>query len=300
MPIDFSRPLQMNYEGDAVVALLSKETIQNLKEISKDLNASLYSVLLSAYYLFLSAYSNEYDIVVGSPFANRHYAGTEDMIGFFVNSLALRVHIDFKDTLKAYIEKVNVTVTQGQNNQDIPFEQLVEELHVERDTSRHPIFQIMFGVQDFGNHNDRILFKSYQSNRTNIIPAKFDITTMVSEVKDGLQIYFNYATALYKRETVDRFVKTYEFILTQIVRDRLDNDLKSIRFVNNEEYNYLIYDYNKTEREYPKDKTIHQLFEEQVVRAPNNIAVVFEEKQLTYQELNDKANQLANYLHNNY
>ena len=158
------------------------------------------------------------------------------MIGFFVNSLALRIQIDFKDTLKAYIEKVNATVTQGQNNQDIPFEQLVEELQVERDTSRHPIFQIMFGVQNFGG-DDTILFKSYQSNRTNIIPAKFDITTMVSEVKDGLQIYFNYATALYKRETIDRFVKTYEFILTQIVRDRLDNDLKSIRFVNNEEYN---------------------------------------------------------------
>ncbi len=299
LPIDFSRPLQMNYEGDGMVVLLSKETSQNLKVVAKQLNVSLYSVLLSGYYLFLSVYSNEQDIVVGTPFANRHYAGTEDMIGFFVNSLALRIQIDFKDTLKAYIEKVNATVTQGQNNQDIPFEQLVEELQVERDTSRHPIFQIMFGVQNFGG-DDTILFKSYQSNRTNIIPAKFDITTMVSEVKDGLQIYFNYATALYKRETIDRFVKTYEFILTQIVRDRLDNDLKSIRFVNNEEYNYLIYDYNKTEREYPKDKTIHQLFEEQVVRAPNNIAVVFEEKQLTYQELNDKANQLANYLHNNY
>ncbi len=296
---DFSRPLEINYEGDAIVALLSKETSQNLKAVAKELNASLYSVLLSGYYLFLSAYSNEQDIVVGSPFANRHYAGTEEMIGFFVNSLALRVQIDFKDTLKAYIKKVNAIVTQGQNNQDIPFEQLVDELHVERDTSRHPIFQIMFGVQDFGG-DDTILFKSYQSNRTNIIPAKFDITTMVSEVEDGLQIYFNYAIAFYKRETIEQFVKTYECILTQIVRDRLDNDLKSIRFVNNEEYNYLIYDYNKTEREYPKDKTIHQLFEEQVVRTPNNIAVIFEEKQLTYQELNNKANQLAHYLHNNY
>ena len=89
---------------------------------------------------------------------------------------------------------------------------------------------------------------------------------MVSEVKDGLQIYFNYATALYKRETIDRFVKTYECILNQIVRDSLDNGLNSIRFIDDREYNYLLYDYNKTEKEYPKDKTIHQLFEEQVVR----------------------------------
>ena len=296
---DFSRPLEINYEGDAIVALLSKETSQNLKAVAKELNASLYSVLLSGYYLFLSVYSNEQDIVVGSPFANRHYAGTEDMIGFFVNSLALRVQIDFKDTLKAYIEKVNVIVEQGQNNQDIPFEQLVEELHVERDTSRHPIFQIMFGVQDVGG-DATTLFKSYQSKRTNIIPAKFDITTMVWERNDQLQIYFNYATALYKRETVERFVKTYEFILTQIGKDKLNNKLSSIRFIDDREYNYLIYDYNKTEREYPKDKTIHQLFEEQVARTPNNIAVVFEEKQLTYQELNNKANQLAHYLHNNY
>ena len=300
LPVDFSRPLQMNYEGDAIVSLLSKENSQNLKAVAKELNASLYSVLLSGYYLFLSAYSNEQDIIAGSPFANRYYAGTEEMIGFFVNSLALRIHIDFKDTLKAYIEKVNTIVVQGQNNQDIPFEQLVEELHVERDTSRHPIFQIMFGVQDFGNHNDKTLFKSYQSNRINRMPAKFDITTMLSERNDGLQIYFNYATVLYKRETIERFVKTYEFILTQIVREQLNSNLNSIRFIDDREYNYLLYDYNKTEREYPQDKTIHQLFEEQVARTPNNIAVVFEDKQLTYQELNNSANQLAHYLHNNY
>ena len=132
------------------------------------------------------------------------------------------------------------------------------------------------------------------------MPAKFDITTMVSEVTDGLQIYFNYATALYKRETIEQFIKTYEFILTQIVREQLNSNLNSIRFIDDREYNYLIYDYNKTEKEYPKDKTIHQLFEEQVARTPNNIAVVFEEKQLTYQELNNKANQLAHYLHHNY
>ncbi len=299
LPTDFSRPLQMNYNGETIVALLSKETSQNLKVVAKELNASLYSVLLSGYYLFLFAYSNEQDIIVGSPFANRHYTGTKDMIGFFVNSLVLRIQIDFKDTLKTYIEKVNAIVTQGQNNQDIPFEQLVEELHVERDASRHPIFQIMFGLQDFGG-DDTTLFKPYLKNRINVAPAKFDITTMVSERNDELQIYFNYATALYKRETIERFVKTYELILTQIVRNKLDNSVNSIRFINNEEYNYLVYDYNKTEKEYPKDKTIHQLFEEQVARTPNNIAVLFEDKKLTYQELNNKANQLAHYLHHNY
>ena len=216
-------------------------------------------------------------------------------MGFFVNSLALRIQIDFKDTLKAYIEKVNVTVTQGQNNQDIPFEQLVEELHVERDTSRNPIFQIMFSYQNFRNDNYQELFSLYPQFDGYELLAKFDITTMVSDQEEGLRIYFNYATALYKRETVERFVKTYELILTQIVKDKLNNKLSSIRFIDDREYNYLVYDYNKTEKEYPKGKTIHQLFEEQVVRTPNNIAVVFEDRKLTYQELNSKANQLANY-----
>ncbi|MDI9357601.1 MAG: amino acid adenylation domain-containing protein [Phycisphaerales bacterium] len=300
LPTDFARPLQVNYGGYNLTITISNDVTNNLKVVAKELNTSLYSVLLSGYYLFLSAYSNERDIVIGSPFANRHYAGTEEMIGFFVNSLALRMHINFKDSLKSYIEQVHEIVQQGQHNQDIPFEQLVEALAVERDTSRHPIFQIMFGLQDFGGEHDGTLLKPYLANTEYSIPAKFDMTTMIAEGKDGLSISCNYATSLYKRKSVDRFMRTYQFILTQIVKERLSNSLQKIKFVDEQEYKYLVYDYNKTEADYPKDKTIHQLFEEQVARTPNNIAVVFEDKQLTYQELNNKSNQLAHYLHDAY
>ncbi|MDN3695559.1 condensation domain-containing protein [Chryseobacterium tructae] len=159
LPTDFRRPSKISYEGENIYFSLNGEQSDKLRLLSKNLGVSLYSVMLGGYYLMLSAYSGQDDIVVGSPIANRHHADLEEIIGFFVNTLALREKLDPKQNLKNFLLQVSKSVTEAQSHQDLPFEKLVEELGVEKDTSRHPVFQVMFGLQNFGGDS------SYQNSQ---------------------------------------------------------------------------------------------------------------------------------------
>ncbi|NEJ82878.1 AMP-binding protein, partial [Rhizobium leguminosarum] len=149
---DKARPSQIDYRGADIYFELDKATSIALRALAKQLKVSLYSVLLSGYYLMLRSYSNQNDIVVGTPIANRHYSQIEDLLGFFVNSLALRMQIEPTVRVKEFIEQVGAEVVEAQLYQDLPFEKLVEELKVAKDTSRHPLFQVMFSVQSFGGN----------------------------------------------------------------------------------------------------------------------------------------------------
>ena len=148
---DKVRPAQIDYRGENVYFEIDEVRSNQLRELGRELGVSLYSVLLAGYCLMLRVYSNQDDIIVGTPVANRHYEGIENLIGFFVNSLALRVKIDNGLSIREYIERVGKEVIDAQLHQDLPFEKLVDELKVPKDTSRHPIFQVMFGVQGFGS-----------------------------------------------------------------------------------------------------------------------------------------------------
>ena len=150
---DKPRPLTMDYAGANVYFTLDEEISNKLREFSKELGISLYSVMLGSYYLLLSTYSNQTDIVIGTPVANRHYTDLENLIGFFVNTLALRHEIDKNQTVFQYLNNIGNKVIEAQLHQDLPFEKLVDYLNVEKDVSRHPIFQVMFGVQSFGRSN---------------------------------------------------------------------------------------------------------------------------------------------------
>jgi len=304
---DKPRPLTMEYAGANVYFKLDKVISAKLRELSKELGVSLYSILLGSYYLLLSAYSNQTDIVIGTPVANRHYTDLENMIGFFVNTLALRCEIDKKQTVFQYLSNIGNKVIDAQMHQDLPFEKLVGHLNVEKDVSRHPIFQIMFGVQSFGGGNTEAitkpgakeqLFEPYTPSPFTV--AKFDITTMINDSASELTGSFNYRVNLYNHSTIENLINTYKIILENIVKSDKQTQLSKINFLNKEEYHNLVVTYNQTEKDYPQGKTIHQLFEEQVAKTPNNIAVVYEDIRLTYEELNRKANQLANYLRDTY
>ncbi|CAG2169614.1 unnamed protein product, partial [Oppiella nova] len=261
------------------------------------IKVSLYSVLLSGYYLMLRSYSNQDDIVVGTPVANRHYNQIENLIGFFVNSLALRVKIESKELIKEFIQKVGGEVIAAQLHQDLPFEKLVEELKVAKDTSRHPIFQIMFAVQRFGaelyNKAETNLLQEYITESSLYNIAKFDISTFIDDSEIALKGGFNYAVNLYTEATINRFVETYVGILTQLAEIAYDKQRQNtirvieLSYLNLEQYQQIIYDWNDTDINYPNDKTIHQLFEEQAKRTPDNVAIIYGETKLTYRELNE-------------
>ena len=302
LPTDYVRPQQIDYTGQNVMFELDYDVSQQIRSLAKELNVSVYSVLLSGFYLLLSSFSNQKDIVIGSPIAGRHYQGTENTIGFFVNTLALRKCIEPSDSLKMFILQTSELITQAQQYQDLPFERLVDALSIEKDTSRHPIFQVMFGVQSFGEDGteDNLLQRYYNDNAS-YQAAKFDMTVMLDDSKPAITGLFNYATKLYKPQTIEHYITIYESILQQFTKMyQQQQTLTDLRLIDNLTYQKVIFDWNKTRCNYPTDVTMHQLFERQVLKTPNNLALVYENDRLTYHELNEQANQLAHYLRVNF
>ncbi|MFO0319377.1 MAG: amino acid adenylation domain-containing protein, partial [Neisseriaceae bacterium] len=299
---DNPRPAIFDYnQGGTFEFSFDKELSIQLRKLAKEFNVSLYSVLLSGFYLMLQAYSNQNDIVLGTIVSNRHYLQIENLIGFFVNTVVLRQQIDSDTKLIDFIKQVSKEVLDAQLHQDLPFERLVEELAEDKDTSRHPIFQVMFAVQHFGTGNS--LFDFYKPSEL-LITSKFDLTLFIDDSDEQLTAVFEYATSLFIKESIVSYKETYLIILEQLTNlialDNKHKQIKNIYYLSKASYQKIVIDYNKTEKDYPKDKTIHQLFEEQVLKTPNNIAIVYEDVKLTYHELNVKANQLANYLLKNY
>ncbi|WP_370901397.1 amino acid adenylation domain-containing protein, partial [Chryseobacterium gossypii] len=304
LPLDFKRPANISYEGATVHFSLSPEVGSGLRKLSREWGVSLYSMMLGGYYLMLSTYSGQDDIVVGSPIANRHHEGLEDMIGFFVNTLALREKISAEQDLKDFILQISQSVTEAQSYQELPFEKLVDELDIEQDTSKHPVFQVMFGVQSFGmNINKETVFTPLH-HEINYQAAKFDLTTMIDDGEETIRGMFNYATSLFKKETILRMQDTYILLLHQLAKIGEDSDkkirIRDFRLLKDTDYSMITETWNDTDSDYPCEKTVHQLFEDQVMKTPDAVALVYQDIELSFKELNERSNRLANYLLNAY
>ncbi|WP_162034267.1 non-ribosomal peptide synthetase, partial [Chryseobacterium potabilaquae] len=310
LPLDYVRPTRLSYEGHTVCFNISDTLSEDLRFLSRDLGVSLYSVMLGGYYLLLSSYSGQKDIVLGTVVANRHHAGLEDLIGFFVNTLVLREEIDYGVSVRDFILQVSDSVSQAQMHQDVPFEKLVEELGVVQDVSRHPLFQVMFGLQSFGSEAKKMygedsLFQEFKGSISYDV-AKFDLSVMIDDDGKSLSGSFNYARGLFKESTIDHMIKTYVYLLEQMVYHQKDNrselKLGNLSWVREEEYSVdgIFTHLLDTYTGYDRTVTIHELFERQVENTPDHIALVYEGVKLSYRELNERSNQLAHYLLQNY
>jgi hypothetical protein len=301
------RPRQVSYKGKDIYFELGENLSNSLRKLAKDLEVSLYSLLLSGYYLMLRVYSGKDDIVIGTPVSNRHYSKVEDLIGFFVNSLVLRNKINPKDLIIDFIRSVGNDVKEAQLNQDLPFEKLVEELKIPKDTSRNPIFQVMFGVQSFGEmlNNKEVrdkLLQIYKPSENIYEIARFDITTLIDSSLPCLNGVFNYSVDLYNETTIKSFIRTYKKILDQLAdlnENRVEQNqvrVSDIVYLSQED-DQVIYKWNKdNNKDYSRDETMILLFEEQVEKTPEAIAVTCGDIQLTYKVLNEKVNKLSHYL----
>lgn len=292
---DKPRPIEFDYKGKEINFKIDEKTSEKLRVLAKNCGVSLYNVLLAAYYLLLSTYSNQDDIILGTPVANRHYSQLQSLIGFFVNSLALRIKVDGNESLIDFIHRVNRMVTDAQLHQDLPFEKIVEELHLPKDTSRHPLFQVLFGLQSQQIEMKQTLLKPYQLDTA--VSAKFDLATFIDDSKQELCGWFNYAESLFDKETIESFIQTYKIILTQFSA-LLSNESKKVS-----EVEYVDSALNNNEiavSNFNCQNTLHDLFEEQVKKNPKNIAIVSQGRKITYAELNSIANQLASYIKENF
>ncbi|MCK4258178.1 MAG: amino acid adenylation domain-containing protein, partial [Halanaerobiales bacterium] len=294
MPTDYPRPVEMTFAGDYYKHELSSELMKKLTEFTSRNNVTLYMLLLAAYNILLSRYSGQEDIIIGSPIAGRDHADLENVLGMFVNTLAMRNYPTKDKTFADFLKEVKDNSLDAFENQQFQIEMLIDKLNLTRDLSRNPLFDVTFIVQnanqlDFATDNLKFRFYDFDYNI-----AKFDLTLAVYEngLDEEMNFYFEYNTGLYKKETITRLAIHLERIIWTVLANP-ELALSEIEFITEEEKQQLLVDFNQTYAEYSAEKTIHQLFMEQVIRVPDNIAVVFGEEKLTYQMLDDRANLLA-------
>ena len=300
LPTDFVRPSIQSFEGAKIYKNIDKTFADKIFDLAKTLNVSPFMIMLSSYYVLLYKYSNSEDIVVGTPSSGRNQSELFNMIGMFVNTLPLKNHIEAKMLFKDFLNSVKANCLEAFNNSIYPFDELINDLQITRDTSRNPLFDTMFIYQNEGQSNmhfDGINSSVYVPD-ANI--SKFDLSLEIMPNSNGeLNLNFEYCTKLFKKETIERFSEHYINVVERIINN-FDTNIEDIDILSEEEKHKILYEFNNTEREYPKDNTIIELFEEQVEKTPNNIAVVFEDKKLTYKELNEKANMIAKELISNH
>ncbi len=295
LPADYQRPAVQSFEGDSIQFKIDKVLTNKLRQTAKATGSTMYMVLLSTFNILLSKHSRQEDIVIGSPIAGRPHAELGNIIGMFVNTLAMRNYPSGEKTFKEFLREVKENALGAYENQNYQFEELVEKLNIERDFSRNPLFDIMFILQNMDMREIAVEgIKIKPHNLENRI-SKFDMTVDAVEIGNSISINIQYCTKLFNTTTIERMYKHLENII-QAVTENIDTKLSEVDMLTEEERQQILIDFNNTKTDYPKDKTIHQLFEEQVERTPDNIAVVFEDKQLTYREINERANQLARVL----
>jgi amino acid adenylation domain-containing protein len=274
---------------------LAKELCDDLKALSRQQGVTLFMTLLAAFQTLLSHYTGQTDIVVGTPIANRSRLEVEELIGFFVNTLVLRTDCSSDPTFRELLQRVKRTAVDAYAHQEVPFEKLVEELQPERNLGSLPLFQVMFRLQNFPRSSFGFPGLALSSVEVANGTAKFDLSLSMREEPDGLKATLAYCTDLFDAATIARMLGHLQVLLDGIVADP-DRSISALPILTEPERQQLLMQWNDRKRDYPQDKCIQELFEQQVKRTPHAIAVVFAEQQLTYRELNNRANQLAHYL----
>ncbi|MCC5645812.1 amino acid adenylation domain-containing protein [Nostoc sp. CHAB 5824] len=298
LPTDYPRPALQSYRGDRDRYSLPPDLTLAIKALSQQQGASLFMTLLAAFSVLLSRYSRQKDLCIGSPIANRTHSHTEGLIGFFVNTLILRNQIKPEQSFIEFLQQTRQTCLDAYSHQDIPFEYLVEQLQPERSMSHNPLFQVMLALEN--NESPDLSLPGLEIEWLPLTYpfAKFDLALLVIESDKQLDLTWEYATDLFEKSTIQRMAEQFEILLKGIV-DRPQQPINTLSLMTAPELLQL-QRWNQTQNDYPQDKTLVEIFEQQVAKNPNNLALVFESQSLTYQQLNQKANQLAHYLIQNH
>ena len=295
LPTDRSRPARQSYRGGREATVFPNSLLGSVKALSRQEGASLFMTLLAAFHVLLSRYSGQEDITVGSPIAGRNRIELEGLIGLFVNTLVLRGDLSGNPTVRELLQRMKEVTLGAYAHQDLPFEKLVEKLQPERNLSYHPLFQVMFTLENTSAVPGQLDGLGLNLEWVPSGTSKFDLSMSMSEVADGLKAEVEYCTDLFDAATIRRMLGHYQVLLEGIVANP-DAHIDQLPLLTQAERHQLLVEWNQTDVDYPRDKCIHQLFEEQVERTPDAVAVVFEDQQLTYRELNERSNQLAHRL----
>src|SRR5688572_2638188 len=295
LPADYARAAVLSNRGASEAVTLSPQLTEQLQQLSRREGVTLFMSLLAAFDVLLWRYTGQTDLSLGTPIAGRNQAEIEGLIGFFVNTLVLRVQMDGRESYRELLGRVREVTLGAYGHQDVPFERLVEELQPERDLSHTPLFQVAFALQNVPHEHMELQGLTLQAQESDNHTAKFDLVMILQESDSGLQGGLTYNTDLFDASTIQRMVRHFTMLLSAMTTSP-DQPIAALPMLTDAERDRLLVEWNDTEIPYPRESCIQRLFEEQAALTPRAVAVAHGDRQLTYEELNRRANQLAHYL----
>ncbi|MEO6720285.1 MAG: amino acid adenylation domain-containing protein, partial [Ferruginibacter sp.] len=296
LPSDYTRPAIQSSRGAVSNFRLDKEIYMQLQLLGQQQSATPFMVLLAAFKVLLHHYSGQKDICVGTAIAGRQQQEVEELIGFFINTLALRSSVNATDTFNDLLVQVKTTTMEAYDHQEVPFEKVVDAVVKERNMSRSPLFQVMFALQNTPAVPELLLGEVRLSREP--FPqetTKFDLSVVLTETEKGLQGSFQYCTDLYSYQTIARMMGHFTNLIKTIIADPAQK-IGELAILTSDEEQQVLTEFNKPIDEHAGEKTVIDLFEEQALRAPEAMALVYGEQKMDYKELHERSNQLAHYL----
>ncbi|RKN03800.1 amino acid adenylation domain-containing protein, partial [Aquimarina sp. BL5] len=296
LPTDFSRPANQSNQGETKQITIDKSIQQGLTAMAKEEEVTLFTLMLTAFKVLLHKYSGQTDICVGTPVANRTVAEVEELIGFFVNALILRSNVEENNLFVDFLGKVKETTLDAYKYQDVPFEKVVDNVNLERDKSRTPVFQVMFTLQNNKTREEFILDNTtIQPQQYDYKISKYDLTFTIIENIDNLKLNIEYCSDLFLEETIEYMGGHYVELLKSIISDR-NTRINELNIIGNIERKDLLLASASPRIELPKETSISYLFRNTIKEYPNKKALTFKDDSITYRELFERSNKLANYL----
>ena len=295
LPLDYPRPQLQSFAGAVVTQQLDAGLRERVQELCRVTGATEYMVLLSALMVLLGKYSRQEDIIVGSPVSGRVHHDTEQMVGMFVNTLAMRGRPEADKLYSDFLDEVKETSLKAYEYQAYPFEDIVEQVQVRRDLSRNPLFDVMLVLQNQEEAALTAQGMAFGEMEADLRTAKFDLGINVTASPSGYELHWEYGRDLFKEATVERMAAHFERLL-QVVTEAPEQKLGELEVVTAAEKQLLLHDFHEAPASYPEQATIKELFEAQVRRTPQQIAATCEGEQWTYAELNRQANRIASRL----
>lgn len=292
LPTDYPRPAVQSHRGARHFLTLPASLFQELRAFSRREGVTLFMTLLTAFQVLLMRYSGQEDIVVGTPLAGRTRRELEGLIGLFANTLVLRSKLPGSISLRESLARVREVCLEAYSHQEMPFELLVELLQPERSLSYSPIYQVLFGLQNFSSTPLKLAGLEITPVEMTRQTSRFDIVCDLLETADELVCRVEYNSDLFRPETIARLVAHYQRLLQAFVTNA-DCTLARLPLLSESEQRELLYERNQTQRDYPAACCLHELLERQALRTPDAIALMYEDEQMTYGALYARAEQVA-------
>ncbi|WP_157494271.1 condensation domain-containing protein, partial [Fulvivirga imtechensis] len=293
LPTDYPRPSVKNFEGNNRAFILNREETERLWSLAQETETTMFMTILSVFNVLLSKLGNQEDIIVGTPVTGRNHADLEEAVGMFVYTIAIRNDVNGALSFKEFLSNVKEKTLSCLDNEMYPYEELIGELQIPRNTSRNPLFSIMFVLEPMVESKEisipDLRFENYNNGHK---ISKFDLTLRARVSKDEIILIYEYSTELFSEETIERFIVYFQQIIKEIT-DHSERKISEINILPLNEREKLLGKFNDTSADYPRDQTLIALFEEQVQKIPANTALIYEDQELSYEALDARSNQLA-------